>query len=174
MDANIQAIINAAPKKQDTEQRFFMLFSTFITVKELKGLVLIPLFMFFFYAITELFFWVAAYDFMFSNGFTDAQMDDATTNSPIILGFTLFIIGFFNTATGYLVARYIKENLLKIALLTIVSLEVMSLLVGFILPADKNTNPTWQNILYYFVEWGAVLLGTWLFNQQLKRNNCSS
>ena len=143
--------------------------SNFITFRELKGLILIPLLIFFFYAVTEFFFWIAAFDFMFTNNFTEAEMEDALVNSTFILTVSLIIIAFYNTLTGYFVANYLKDNLLKISILTIVSVEIIDHIVNYLLPADDTVYPLWQDVLYYSVEWGAILLGAWVVSRRLNK-----
>lgn len=143
--------------------------SKFITFRELKGLILIPLLIFFFYSITEIFFWIAAFDFMYTNNFTEAEIDDALVNSTFILVASLTIIAFFNTLTGYFVANFIKENLLKISILTIVFVEIIDNIVNYILPADDTVHPLWQDVLYYSVEWGAILFGAWVVSRRLNK-----
>jgi hypothetical protein len=143
--------------------------SKFITFRELKGLILIPLLIYFFYAITEFFFMIAAFDFMFTNNFTEAEMEDALVNSTFILTASLIIIAFYNTLTGYFVANYLKNNLLKISILTIISVEIIDHIVNYVLPADDTVYPLWQDILYYIVEWGAILLGAWVASRRLNK-----
>ncbi|TMP25959.1 hypothetical protein CWB99_20315 [Pseudoalteromonas rubra] len=97
----------------------------FIDFRELKVLIFIPLLVYFFYAIAEVFFWIAAFDFMYTNNFTDAEMDEAIISSPLVIGVLLFILGFFNMLTAYLVAGYLKGNFVKSAVLIIIVVEVI-------------------------------------------------
>ncbi|KNC67800.1 hypothetical protein [Pseudoalteromonas ardens] len=133
----------------------------FIDSTELKVLIFIPLLVYFFYAIAGVFFWIAAYDFMYTNNFTDAEMDEAIISSPLIIGVLLFIHGFFNMLTAYLVAGYLKGNFVKSAVSTIIVVEVIDVLVMYVLPADDIVYPLWQELVFFAVGWGAIVLGAW-------------
>lgn len=143
----------------------------FITIKELKGIIFIPLLFFFFYVITETILYIAAFEFMYTNNFTESEIDDALVNSTILITISLIIITFYNTLTGYFVARYLKVNLIKISILTIISLELINSIVLYFLPKDDLTKPVWQDFLYYGISWTAVLFGTWLVSHRLQKIN---
>ncbi|WP_046005964.1 hypothetical protein [Pseudoalteromonas rubra] len=133
----------------------------FIDTRELKVLIFIPLLVYFFYAIAEVFFWIAVFDFMYTNNFTEAEMDEAIISSPLVIGGLLLIIGFFNTLTAYLVAGYLKGTFLKSAVLTIIVVEVIDLLVIYVLPSDDSVFPLWRDMVFFAVGWGAIVLGAW-------------
>ena len=142
-----------------------------ITFRELKGLILIPLLIFFFYAVTEFFFLITALDFMYTNNFSEAEMSDALVNSTFLLTVSLSIAAFYNALTGYFVANHLKENLVKISIITIVSVELIDNIVNYLLPDDETIYPLWQDILSYGVEWGAILLGAWVVSRRHNKPN---
>ncbi|MCO7187195.1 MULTISPECIES: hypothetical protein [unclassified Pseudoalteromonas] len=135
--------------------------NNFTDFREFKALVFISLLVYFLYAIAEVFVWIAVFDFMYTNDFTDAEMDEAIIRSPVVIGALLFIVGFFNALTAYFVAGYLKGNFVKSAVLTIMVVEMIDLLVVYFLPVDDIVFPVWRNIIFFTVGWGAIVLGAW-------------